>query len=228
MDKMEERRLTASGRVDDFGSAGSRRLLHQGRIPAVIYGKNAPVHITLDAKEFGLKLRHFSETALLSIMVGDKEYECLMKDYQDNLLKGIIQHVDFFEVTRGQMLRTSVSITLVGNPAGCREGGVLDQVMHEVTIESLPKDLPETLSADVSAMTLNSTLHLSDLVVPEGVKVLDDLSKTIASVKTVKEEVVAPVAEVAPEGTEATATTTTAAPAATPATPVPDEGKGKK
>jgi large subunit ribosomal protein L25 len=135
--------------------------------------------------------------------VGDKEYECLMKDYQDNLLKGIVQHVDFYEVTRGQLLRTFVTITLEGNPAGCRDGGVLDQVMYEVEIESLPKDLPETLVCNVADMQLNTVKHLSDIKIPAGVKVLDDLNKTIASVRTVK--VVA---------TPAAATTVAAAPAA--------------
>jgi len=232
----EEKQLNAQMRTDDFGSAGSRRVLRAGRIPAVIYGKNKPIHVTLDAKEFNLKMRHFTETALLVIKVGDKEYECLMKDYQDNLLKGLVQHVDFYEVTRGQLLRTSVTITLQGNPAGCRDGGVLDQVMYEVAIESLPKNLPETLVCDVSDMALNTVKHLSDIVLPEGVKILDDMRKTIASVKTVKEEVVATPA--AADATAAAATGTAPAAdgtaAAAPAAAAPGaaapaaEGKDKK
>jgi large subunit ribosomal protein L25 len=216
----EEKSLIAEARTTDFGSAGSRRVVRQGRIPAVIYGKNKPVHITLDAKEFNMKMRHFTETALLLIKVGDKEYECLMKDYQDNLLKGVIQHVDFFEVTRGQILRTSITITLEGNPAGCRDGGVLDQVMYEVEIESLPKDLPETLTLDVSDMQLNTVRHLSDIKIPAGVKVLDDMHKTIASCRTVKEEVVATPAATdatAASATDATAAAGAAAPGAAPA-----------
>jgi large subunit ribosomal protein L25 len=110
---------------------------------------------------------------------------------------GEIKHVDFFEVTRGQVLRTLVSIVLKGNPVGTKEGGVLDQVMHEVEIECLPKDLPAALEADVSALKINQSLHLKDVVIPPNVKVLDDLSKTVASVKGVKAEVAAPAEEVA-------------------------------
>jgi large subunit ribosomal protein L25 len=225
----EEKQLSAQLRTEDFGSAGSRRVVRAGRIPAVIYGKNEPVHITLDAKEFNLKMRHFTETALLVIKVGDKEYECLMKDYQDNLLKGIVQHVDFYEVTRGQFLRTFVTITLEGNPAGCRDGGVLDQVMYEVEIESLPKDLPETLVCNVADMQLNTVKHLSDIKIPAGVKILDDLNKTIASVRTVKEEVVATPAAATTEAAAAPAADGAAAPAAgvAPAAGATD-GKDKK
>jgi len=190
---VDNKKLTASERTTDFGSAGSRRLLRQGLIPAVIYGKKIPVHIVLDAKEFTMKMRHFSETALLEITVGDKKYECLMKDYQENLMRGEIKHVDFYEVTRGQLLRTMVTLTLEGNPIGAREGGVLDQVVYEIEIECMPKDLPQTVTANVSALKLNQVLHLKDITLPQGVKVLEDLSMTVASVKSVKEEVVATV-----------------------------------
>lgn len=191
----DNKSLKAELRTEDFGSAGARRLLRTKRIPAVIYGKNDPVHIILDSREFTNKMRHFSETALLKISVGKKSYECLMKDYQENLMRGEIKHVDFFEVTRGQVLRTLVSIVLKGNPVGTKEGGVLDQVMHEVEIECFPKDLPAALEADVTSLKINQSLHLKDVVIPANVKVLDDLAKTVASVKGVKAEAVAPAAE---------------------------------
>ncbi|MDI9455684.1 MAG: 50S ribosomal protein L25, partial [Spirochaetota bacterium] len=109
-----KRTLSASLRTEDFGSRGARRLLRSNRIPAVIYGKNDPVHISLDNQEFSNKVRHFSETALLKVMVGKNEYECLMKDYQEDLIRGQIKHVDFYEVTSGQLLRTMVSLVLHG------------------------------------------------------------------------------------------------------------------
>ncbi|NCC11867.1 MAG: 50S ribosomal protein L25 [Spirochaetia bacterium] len=191
----ENKSLKAELRTEDFGSAGSRRLLRAKRIPAVIYGKNEPVHLSLDAREFSNKMRHFSETALLKISVGKKNYECLLKDYQEDLMKGEIKHVDFFEVTRGHALRTLVSIVLKGNPVGTKEGGVLDQVIHEVEIECLPKDLPEALEANVSALKINQSIHLKDLIIPANVKILDDLSKTVASVKGVKAEAAPPAVD---------------------------------
>jgi large subunit ribosomal protein L25 len=192
---VDNKKLAASERTTDFGSAGSRRLVRQGLIPAVIYGKNAPVHIVLNSKEFTNKLRHFSETALLEITVGKKKYECLMKDYQENLMRGQVKHVDFYEVTRGHLLRTQVTLTLEGNPVGTREGGVLDQVVYEIEIECMPKDLPQTIVANVAGLKLNQVLHLKDIEFPKGVKVLEDMTMTVASVKSVKEEAVAATEE---------------------------------
>nr|WP_319472384.1 50S ribosomal protein L25 [uncultured Sphaerochaeta sp.] len=184
------RSLKAKPRTEDFGSAGARRLLRGGQIPAVIYGKKDPVHIALDAREFTNKMRHFSETALLKIAVGRKHYEVLLKDYQEDLMRGEIKHVDFYEVTRGQALRTLVAVVLKGSPIGTREGGVLDQVLHEIEIECLPKDLPDSIEADVSHLEINQALHLSDMKFPETIKVLEEMSRTVASVKGVKAEVV--------------------------------------
>ena len=186
----EKRTLSAERRTTDFGSAGARRVLRNKRIPAVIYGKKKnPIHITLDAREFNNKIRFFSETALLKIVVGKTKYECLMKSYQENLMRGEIKHVDFYEVTRGQTLRAMVTLTLTGSPVGTHVGGVLEQVMHEVEIECLPKDLPDAIHADVSHLGLNEVLHLSEIVFPDKVKVLEELNRTVASVKAIKEEV---------------------------------------
>lgn len=187
----DKRNLSGERRTTDFGSAGARRVLRNKRIPAVIYGKKKnPIHLTLDAREFHNKVRFFSETALLKITLGKTKYECLMKDYQEDLIRGEIKHVDFYEVTRGQALRAMVNIHLVGSPIGTREGGVLEQVLYEVEIECLPSDLPDNIEADVAHLGLNEVLHLKDVVFPDKVKVLEDLESAVASVKTVREEIV--------------------------------------
>lgn len=187
----DKRNLSGERRTTDFGSAGARRVLRNKRIPAVIYGKKKnPIHLTLDAREFHNKVRFFSETALLKITLGKTKYECLMKDYQEDLIRGEIKHVDFYEVTRGQALRAKVNIHLVGSPIGTREGGVLEQVLYEVEIECLPSDLPDNIEADVAHLGLNEVLHLKDVVFPDKVKVLEDLESTVASVKAVREEIV--------------------------------------
>jgi large subunit ribosomal protein L25 len=192
---MKDTNLTGILRKEDFGSAGSRRVLATGRIPAVIYGKKDPVHITLDANEFQNKMRHFSEATLLSIKVGRKTHHVLMKDYQENVMRGTVHHVDFYEVTKGETLRTYVPVVLHGNPEGAKFGGVLDQVTHELEVECLPKDLPEHIVVDVTKLNLNESIHLGNIEVPEGVKFLAHEETTIASVKGVKEVVAAPEAE---------------------------------
>ena len=188
----KEKTLSAKLRTEDFGSAGSRRVVRSGRIPAVIYGKKdvAPVYVTLDAKEFNMKKNTFTETTLITLKLdGQDDKNVFVKEVQENLLKNCIQHVDLFEVTFGQLLRTKIRIELEGTPTGVRDGGVLEQVTHEIEIECFPRNLPEKLVADVSGVAINEAFRVSDLVVPETIKILEDKDVTIASVKMVKEEV---------------------------------------
>lgn len=208
----EEKTLSAALRTNDFGSAGSRRVVRSGRIPAVVYGKKgvAPLYVTVDAKEFNMKRHEFTETTLINLQVKDAEpHMVFVKAVQDNLLKNCIQHIDFFEITYGQMLRTHVRVALTGTPDGVRAGGVLDQVTHEIEIECFPRNLPEEIVADVTSLGLNETLRISDLKIADEIKVLSDPETAIASVKMVKEEVAAPETE--ETAADATATADAAA-----------------
>ncbi len=193
--EMIEKKLDAELRTSDFGTRGSRRLLRSGRIPAVVYGKNEPLHVTVDARTFNNNRKGYGESTLITLNVkGEKEHEVFVKTFQEDLLRNVIHHIDFYEVTRGQTVRTHVRIELEGTAAGVKEGGVLDQVIHEVEIECLPKDLPEILTLDVSALKMNESLKLSDIKLAEGVKIHGDLDETVATVKPVKVEA-APAAE---------------------------------
>ena len=206
----ERKTLSAALRTEDFGSAGSRRLLRKGLIPAVIYGKGAPVHVTVNAREFNAQKSSFGETTLIALTVaGEKTHMVFVKTFQEDLLRNCVHHIDFFEVTAGHAVKTHVRIELVGNPEGTKTGGVLDQVTHEVEIECLPKDLPEVLTADVSALLINESIRVEDLQVPEGVKILTSGDTAVATVKGVKEEVEAPADDTA-AAADATTTTTEA------------------
>ena len=192
---MSEKNLSARLRTSDFGSAGSRRLLRNGEIPGVIYGKGDNVHVIVNAREFNAKKSGFSESTLITLSIeGEGEHRVFVKSFQEDLLRNCIHHIDFFEVTAGHTVRTHVRIELEGMPQGCRDGGVLDQVIHEVEIECLPKDLPEVIKADVSALQLNETLRVDMLQVPATIRILTPADETVASVKAVKEEA-APAAD---------------------------------
>lgn len=186
----DKKALSARLRTADFGSAGSRRLLRNGEIPAVIYGKAEPLHVIINAHEFEMKKSGFSESTLITLHVdGEKDHSVFVKTYQEDLLRRCIHHIDFFEVTAGHTVRTHVRVELDGNPIGCRAGGVLDQVIHELEIECLPKDLPEVIKADVSALDINEAFRVDQLQLPAGVKVHEDPNATIASVRMVKEDI---------------------------------------
>lgn len=181
--------FTASLRESDFGSAGSRRLIRAGKIPAVVYGhKIAPTHIVIDAHDFSLAVNKLTESTIVTLKIGKEEKEVLVKSFQEDILTDVIRHVDFYEVTRGEKLRTFVPLHVEGNPAGCRQGGILDVVLHEIEVECLPKDLPEGISVDVSNVGLNEHVSVSEIVLPEGVSVLTEANETVASVKVQKAE----------------------------------------
>ena len=208
----EKKALSARLRTADFGSAGSRRLLRNGEIPAVVYGKSEPLHVIVNAHEFEMKKSGFSESTLITLSVeGDGDHMVFVKSYQEDLLRRCVHHIDFFEITAGHMVRTHVRVELDGNPVGCRAGGVLDQVIHELEIECLPKDLPEVIKADVSALDINESFRVDQLVIPAGIKVLADGDAAIASVKMVKEEAAAePAADDAAAATDTAAAADTA------------------
>lgn len=186
---MDDKNLTGELRTD-IGTGGARRLRNQGLIPSVIYGKKDPVHISINAHEFDTKIKHIGESGLLNVTVGKKKYSVLIKDFQENYLKGEVTHLDFFEVTKGEKLHMSVPITLVNadTAAGVKLGGMIEQVLHEIDIECLPKNIPEHINCDVAEIGLNESFHVAELVIPEGVKVLIDPDRTVVTITSIKEE----------------------------------------
>ena len=202
--------LSAKTRTADFGSAGSRRLLRAGYIPAVIYGKQAPAHCAVVAKEFLMKKHHFTGSTIITLDVEGQKHMVFVKTFQENLLKGIVNHIDFYEVTAGEKVRTHVGIELVGNPVGVRNGGVLEQVLHEIDVECLPKDLPSIIQVDVSALDINDAVRVAQIVVADGVKIHTPEDETVATVKAVKVEEAAPADAEAADATAASATDTSA------------------
>jgi large subunit ribosomal protein L25 len=196
-----------------LGSAESRRLRRQGLIPGVLYGRSEPVAIAVGERDLRTALTGASGShAVLEVAIdGGSAHSAILKDFQRDKLRGNITHIDLQEVRLDQPIQTAVEITLVGDSIGVREGGVLNQVTNEINIEALPLEVPQGLEADVSALGIGDTLRLSDVVVPEGVKLLDDPDETvIASVQMAREEVEEEVeegAEGAAEGAEPAAST---------------------
>ncbi len=182
----------ATLRTSDFGSAGSRRLIRAGKIPAVVYGhKIAPTHIVIDAHDFGLAVNKLTESTLITLNIeGEEGKEVLVKNFQEDLLVDKIFHVDFYEVTRGEKLRTSVPVIVEGNPVGCRMGGILDVILHEIEVECLPKDLPSEIRVDVSSLELNGHITVADLPLNDNVSILTPADEAVATVKALKVEVV--------------------------------------
>ncbi|MCL2181477.1 MAG: 50S ribosomal protein L25 [Treponema sp.] len=205
------------------GSAESRRIRKSGRIPAVIYGRaGKSVSIDLDSSDFVKNTKGISESTIVKVEVGDKSYEAFVKDTQRNIIDGQILHIDFYEVESGVALRAKVSLILNGNPIGVREGGMLENPVHEIEIECLPKDLPERIDIDISGLKANQSIHVRDVPLAEGVKLLSNPDQVVALVKFAKAEAAAAVSA---DAAAAAATTAPAAAAADKKAAAPGDKK---
>lgn len=200
----------------DFGSANSRRLRKLGRVPGVIYGKGDPAAIDLDARELSNGVKSISESTIVKVDIDGTGHDAFVKATQRNIMDGSFIHVDFYEIEMGKLLRARVSLHITGNPVGVRDGGVLETPLHDIEVECLPKDLPERINVDIAGLGVNQSIHVRDLGLGEGVKLISGEDQVVALVKFAKAEA---VAEPAPAAAEPAA----AAPAK--AAPAKDEKK---
>jgi large subunit ribosomal protein L25 len=181
------------------GSADSRRLRREGLIPGVLYGRGKPPHpFAVAERELRRVLSGDSGLhAILDVVVDGQETArpSVLKDYQQHVPSGRLSHIDLHEVRLDQPIQTQVSVTLVGEPAGVKEGGVLSQVSREINVEALPMEIPDHLELDVSGMGIGDSLRLVDLPAQEGVTYLDDPEETVLASVQVPAVIVEPEPE---------------------------------
>lgn len=195
------------------GSGEARRLRRTGRIPAVIYGrKGASVSIDLDAGDFMTRVRGISESTIVRVDVNGQVHEAFVKDTQRDIRNGSILHVDFYEIESNTLLRARVSLQIHGNPVGVREGGILETPLHDIEVECLPRDLPERLDVDIAPLQVNQSIHVRDLALGSGVRLVSNPDQVVALVKFAKTEAAAVESEEAAAAAEGAGTA--AAPAA--------------
>jgi large subunit ribosomal protein L25 len=161
-------------------------------VPGVIYGgSDGECH---SFKVGTRELRHVlvDGSALIDITIdGAKARPVIVKDVQHHPVRSEVVHIDFLEVRLDEAIQSQVQVHVHGaeESPGVREGGVLEQVTHQLNIEALPTDIPEVVTVDVSHLEAAGTLHLSEISAPEGVEFLDDPEETIIATVTVPTEV---------------------------------------
>ena len=160
------------------GSADARRLRRQGFIPGVLYGNGTESHaICIPERDLRRVLTGAGGLhAILDVVLEGQEttHASILKDYQQDPIRGHISHVDLQEVRLDRPIQASVNVQLIGEPAGAKEGGVLSQVQREINVEALPMEIPEHIELDVSGMKIGDTLRLVDLGAHVGVTYLDN------------------------------------------------------
>lgn len=174
-----------------------------GRVPAVIYGRQAkPQNLEVTAKEIGDLIHHsVSENLLVDLSVENDARArrlALVQEIQHHPLEGDVLHVDFHEVTEDEKVVILVPLETVGEAAGVKNsGGVLEHVVFKMKVRALPRDLPEQMVVDVSHLELGKSIHLGEIKAPPGVEILGDKDIAVISVALprTEEEEVAAVAE---------------------------------
>jgi large subunit ribosomal protein L25 len=199
---MEQKTLQGYQRKDT-NKGITRSLRREGKIPSIIYGHREPFPVAVNAIEFNSKFKVISENIIIKLSVEDSSYDVLVKDYQEDILTGKIMHIDFFEIEKGKLLKTHVPFIPKGSPVGVREGGLFEILIHNIEVECLPSNIPESISYEVEELKLGQSIHVKDLPQFEGVKILNSPDHVVCVVTRKKEAKVTeekPAEEAAEEG----------------------------
>ena len=194
---------------EDQGKGASRRLRHQGKVPAIIYGAGrAPRALVFDHNRVLQQLENESfYSSILNIKVGDKSQAAILKDLQRHPAKHMIMHIDFQRIVDDVEIKMNVPLHFIGEdiaPGVKVGGGSVSHLMNDVEISCLPKNLPEYLEIDVSELELDAMLNLTDIKLPKGVEITalaqgPENDQGIVSIHVIK---AAPIEEELTEGEE--------------------------
>jgi len=198
--------LTATPRTDT-GKGVARTLRRNGQVPAVIYGHARQAQsLAVPARELERLLGSIAaESTVVELSLDGKVARTLIREIQRHPFKRMIMHVDFQELVAGETVIVRIPLTIVGTPEAVRSGGgVLEQVLRELEIEVDPANMPSHIDVDVTELAMGHSIHVRDIKVPTGAKVLGDEDATIASVQVSRAAVEAE-ATAAGEGTESAA-----------------------
>jgi large subunit ribosomal protein L25 len=191
--------LSATSRANT-GKGVARKLRAAGRIPGVIYGHaREPLSLSLDTHGFELLLEKvYYRTTVFELDLDGTKSNALIREIQRHPFKKEILHVDFQELVAGEKVTVSVPLAFVGSSIGVKEGGIIDQIMHELEIRVDPMAIPSKIEVDVTTLAIGRSIHVGDVKVPEGVEVLDDEDATICTCAAPKEEKAAEPVDGAP------------------------------
>ena len=198
-----------SGKIrEKTGKVATKEVRRNGEIPAVLYGLKDNLSFSVCPDNLKDILTAKGQNALIDLnLEGNKKRKVILKEFQSHPLKERWVHVDFLEVDVTKTVKVSVNVHLIGKSAGEKMGGLVNQVLKSIHVECLPVDIPQSVDLDVTAVELGQVLHVSDLSLPDKVKILNQPNEVVVSVhlEKIKEEEKTEDEELAEGETEATA-----------------------
>ncbi|MGK7937628.1 MAG: 50S ribosomal protein L25/general stress protein Ctc [Xenococcaceae cyanobacterium] len=164
-----------------------RALRRQGLIPAALYGHNGAesVSLTMNSKDAQILLRKAAiNNTLVDLKIPDMPWsgKAIIREVQAHPWKRNLLHLSFFSVSAGETLELVVPIKIVGESAGVKQGGVLEQSLTELNISCIPSNIPEFIEINVSNFEMGTNLNVGDVILPDGVTALEDPEKTVFSI----------------------------------------------
>ncbi len=178
------------------GKGISRQLRAADMVPGVVYGKGMdPMPVSIKYRELQSAMAGEGGQNNLITLIGGGSLDqsmAIIADLQRDVLKGTYKHVDLHRINMNEKLRVTVPVVIKGTAIGVKEGGLLDLAHHELHVECLPNNIPDHIEIDVTNLAIAHSFHVSELVLPEGVKVLENPKTPVVSILgRAKEEVVA-------------------------------------
>ena len=187
------------------GKSAARKLRTDECVPAVVYGLNDNVNLSINPKELRKLIEAKGRNVLIELKVdGDsaKNRNVVLKEMQTHPLKPGWVHIDFLEIDISKKIKVKVPIFLVGVSPGEKQGGIVNHIIRALEIESLPNDIPEKFEVDMSGVELNQMIRVSDLNLGESVQILNDPNDIVLNVHLEKVKEEAPEGEEGEEGEE--------------------------
>jgi len=166
----------------EVGRAAVKKIKTQGFVPAVVYShQGTPVNLKVSEREISTLLAHAAgEHFLVDLDIAGGSQLAIIQEVQHHPVTQAILHVDFHGVNANEEIESSIPVEPAGESVGVKSyGGILEQLLRSITIKSLPKDLPELLSVDVSGLNIGESIHIKDLKLPAGVTAVDDGEITV-------------------------------------------------
>ena len=165
-----------------LGGATAKSLRAKGRVPGVLYG-HGEASTAFHVKELDLRpLIYTQETHVVKLALGADETRCILRDVQFDPITDRVNHIDLLILHAGEKITIDIPVIITGSSVGVRDGGIIDHVLHKLTIDVLPDSIPESITVDISELKIGNSIHIKELPATDKYTVLGDENAVIVAV----------------------------------------------
>jgi len=184
------------------GKGPVKKLRRQGFIPAIMYGYKGNKPLSIHYSEFQKLFEEIGEHAIITLNIGEEEkIDVIVKSFQLDPVKRNIIHIDFLQIQKGQVLRTEIPVKVIGTSKGIKKGGILEEYVRDIEVECLPRDIPDSITIDVTDLDIGDSVHIRDLPVSDKLRILANQEQVVLAVG-MPSKIEEPVVEEAEEAEE--------------------------